>query len=273
MDTVTFRSVLEGVAIRQGTVPGELQPTQSAAIVEYINSAVRTAWQMDGWWPWVVREPRRWRQTWVVSEPYDEGVEIWHEPSQKYWLAVASVSPGEVPGVSASWEEITDLEAYLHLEEVGYERLGDLLSVSDARGAECAFLLRGERAYVDPAPAVPWVTFTKRRPVFTATEWSSTVTYVPGNVVYRPALGECFAPVQQTTGQVPESNPSVWERQTMPEILGEYVKLAAYADTLREDGQVEKAAVQDMRAEKELDRQFDRVALKMSQTRRFAVNR
>jgi len=275
METVTFKSVLEGVAVRLGIDPATLQATQARALGEYIDGALRRGWQADGWWPWVSEQERRWRQTWVSGTAYALGAEVWFAPEEKYFVALAGTAAGESPLTHpAKWEEIDELAEYLNLQEVGYGPVGDILAVTATNGAEYGFELRGDRIYIPQGPPVVVVRFTLRRPRFSGEEWSATGTYGAGAVVYRATVGDCYlATGTATVGLAPENNSTHWVKQEFPEILSEYAKLAAYGDALREDGQIEKGAVIDQKAESALADEFDRVFFKQQQTRRFRVRR
>jgi hypothetical protein len=280
MRTVTYQSVRDGISVRMGLEPERLLENTAVAIAEYVTSRVREAWEMDAWWPWVVGEFRPLRPDYDAAVTYAAGDEVWDPATDAYYEAIATTT-GNAPTDLNFWAEMPGVEAWLDLQEPGRAPVGELLQVwsSDplaGRGArEYDFVLQGERAHIvgRGSPLVPWIVYTRRPPKFTAREWSASVSYVADSEVFLPATGECYVALVANSGVNPATDSAVWERQEMPHILSEWAKAAAYADTLREDGQWEKAEVAERKALRLLDQEFDKVQLKQSQRVRFSVVR
>ena len=52
-----------------------------------------------------------------------------------------------------------------------------------------------------------------------------------------------------TAGQTPDTNPTLWSIVSIPEVFFNYCIYASYADWLRMDGQTDKAAAMDEKAD------------------------
>jgi hypothetical protein len=107
---------------------------------------------------------------------------------------------------------------------------------------------------------------------FTILPYIDTRTYARGELAYVFNTGETYQAVATTAlGKYPPGEPLYWRRCLFPEVLAEYVKAGAYADTLRESDtsgerdpvmlqiRGQNAAVADAEAEDELNRQINRL--------------
>jgi hypothetical protein len=280
MRTVTYQSVRDGIAVRMGIEPGQLLENTAQAIAEYVTSRVREAWDMDAWWPWVQGEARPYRPDYNGGTAYAQGAEVWYASTEAYYRATAATT-GNVPTNGNFWALIEQIEPYFDLEDATRPVIGDLTGIYSAdplinrTAREYDYTLQGGRVYVLGTrwPRVPWIVYTRRAPHFAAAEWSVSTTYAAGRVVYLSSTGECYMALAATTGEDPDATPAKWSKQEMPYLLSEWVKAAAYADSLREDGQWEKAEVAERKAMRLLDQEFDKVQLKQNQRVRFAVVR
>jgi hypothetical protein len=87
--TVTFQSVLEGVATAMGLTPSrDLTANRAAAYTEYINRRVQEGWRFEFWPEWTVTEDRQFRDTFNVGEFIQAGMERYYPASQNYYLAL-----------------------------------------------------------------------------------------------------------------------------------------------------------------------------------------
>jgi len=106
---------------------------------------------------------------------------------------------------------------------------------------------------------------------FTTFPYLPSRTYLRGDVVYVPDQGECYQALRVTTAKDPATEILYWRRCLFPEVLAQYVKAGAYADTLRETDtgderdpvmlqiRGQKAAIADAEAEDEINRQINRL--------------
>ncbi len=233
MRAVSYKSVLYGVATRLGIDPTTLQTTTAASLAEYITEAVRHAWEMCLWPEWTFIQERT---------PVANVVSL----DQAGQTAI-----GEVLGVWATNPDATD-----YAQELNFE-------------------LKAEGIFIPDATATVWVKFTGMAPEFSASEYAPTTAYAAGDVVYfapttpaQAGQGECYMALQATTGNLP-TVATHWALQVVPKVLGKMVKHAALASALREDGQYDKAGVEDRIATAILESEQGKILDKQRQNGRF----
>ena len=107
-----------------------------------------------------------------------------------------------------------------------------------------------------------WVEYSVRPPVFTLTAWSASTSYVAGDLAYlAPNTYKASAAV---SGSSPDASSS-WGIEEMPYVLAEIIKHGIVADGLREDGQHEKAALEDQRADVLLENEICNITTRQHQ--------
>lgn len=273
MDTVSFQSVLHGVAHRMGIDPEQLQVNQARPICEFINSAVRRGWEMDVWWPWTVLEERRYRRDWSAGVTYAAGEEVWFPGASAYYRAEQSTANEQPDLFPAVWTEVQP-DTWLLIGEEGYCPMGKVVAIYDSRGVDYAFTLQGDRIFLQPpAPALPVVCYTRPTPKFSVEPWATGTAYRSGSLVYYEAAGETYRAIADSQDEIPPETPERWVLVCFPAVLAEYVKQEAYARMLETDGQTERSAVAQARAERLLEEELDRVFLQQAQRRRFSVTK
>ena len=266
MRTVTFKSVMWGIARLAGLSPESSDLSQESAdtIVEFINRRVREGWE-NSWWPELMcLEERYYRTDWEVGTGYVAGDEVWHATTGAYWrCSVAHTGQEPVDG-SAYWEEPDDLDRY-----VPYE-LGTLTPIGETKGIfknnprqnpdtayELAFEVSENGIQVGTeAGNTVWIHFRRRPASFTGTPYGAGTGYVAGDLVYYGTTGEVYRALNGTTGNLP-TDAEHWEKVDFPYVIGEFVKMAGYSDWLRNDGQTEKSVAEEERGWGELERAAD----------------
>ena len=115
-----------------------------------------------------------------------------------------------------------------------------------------------------------WVQFLLPQPRFTTDEYSAGAAYSAGDVVYYNTTGDCYVARQSTTGNLP-SDSEYWRRYRIPSFLSDYLKFYALAETLSEDGQMDKANFQFARAEGILQQRMDDAWLRKGEVRTWTA--
>ena len=161
-------------------------------------------------------------------------------------------------------EERTPVDDVVSLEQSGETEIGEVFGVSknDSDSNENTQWISWKRTsggiYVPDAPSTVWVRFRLRPPEFTGVEYVGTTAYVTGDVVYVVSAGECYKALQGSTGQNPVTESSYWELVEFPYVLGNFVKRAALADSLREEDEDDvRPARMEGRAYEDLYRAVD----------------
>lgn len=256
MRSVTFKSVLEGVAHLMGIISEQFPAEDKATYAEFINTAMETGWTWDFWPEWTTTEQRAYRDAWADGD-YAAGAEVWHAATSKYWTALSGATTGEVPGTDAAWTELTTFARYVALDQPDQTPIGDVDAifrndprVYPTRPGEMAFDITEQGIVPSPCAGNQiYVRFRRRVPTFTSVEWDADTEFAIGAVRYRPTTtGECYVALAANSNQVPENNPASWQKVDFPRVLMPYVKRAAYADALRADDQADKAMAEDRRA-------------------------
>ena len=104
-----------------------------------------------------------------------------------------------------------------------------------------------------------YLNYRKGCPNYSGTAYSAMATYaVNDQILFTNSAGvmdfwKCV--VATTAGQSPDTTPTSWQVLQLPEFLFQYVVFASYADYLRMDAQMEKAAEADALADAEMVRQ------------------
>lgn len=264
MRTVTFRSVLWGIAYRLSLDPGKNLPADVArALTEYVNTRVRKAWNLFAWPAWTWTEERRYRADYDAATAYAEGEEVYYPTDGNYYRATQATT-GNAPTNATYWEEATDLDRYVALDQDWQaHEIGEVLGVyaddprttSRPRPVEWWESPNGIQVSDEAGDSV-WIEFREPAPVFTTTAWATATDYDLGDLVYLSATGECYKAIAEGSGNNPAESPLEWARVKLPACLAEYVKGAAQADALREDQNMDKAAIVEGLA---LDHLYDEI--------------
>jgi hypothetical protein len=255
MRTVTFRSVLHSIARMMGMDPAkDLSEELANAYAMFMTLRAREAHEHDFWNDLMVVEQRAYRQSWEASTAYAIGDEVFNEEDELYYTAVAA-STGEQPDLDTAgtyWEELTEdfnryipfappagttgLKTIAHVEYVCKRdpRLND-----DPYTVPHWISQDGVQMYAG-APAWPFVRFRTPAPRFTATPWNNTTSYAVGDRAYYTTTGEVYECLVAHDNQAPTTD-GTWVKVDFPAVYETFVVLAAYADALKDDGQLEKA--------------------------------
>jgi hypothetical protein len=257
MDRVPFNSVLREAAGLAGFTLEQLTATAKTQLRTFINRQAASAWE-HAWWNQLMHaEERFYRPAYDASTTYAEDDEVYYATTGLYYRATAAGS-AHVPTDTNYWEEITDLTAYIELEQDGEEPIGTVRLISQDDPSEVAdprplrFRLIASRIYVlgDPVPDSVYVWFRESVPSWLGDDFDAAVTYEADEIVYFEGTTADFVgdfwkcTVGTLAGESPESAPTKWERVEFPAWLQIPVAQAAYADWLRQDGNPEAARIE-----------------------------
>ena len=249
MRTSTFTSVLNGMAARMGMDPTlTLQTPTLSAFAEYINSAVRTCWEMYPWPELTVIEKRSFYPDWNSSTSYVTGNFVLGSDGAYYYAIAPSTNQDpSLDTTNTYWETASAYTANtgnsvlyaISLDQSNQTPIGEVLDVlsADPRTSRyaphVAWWLTSDGIVIQRAYSYVWVQFTKRPTIYSSTS--------------------------DTDGS------------TIPYVLTEAVKHLACAMALREDGQFDKAAAMDQQAEEYMAVEWMKIESKQQQSGRFRV--
>jgi hypothetical protein len=225
VQTANFRDdVMYAVAYKMGLDPTLDLPTDLArAYVSFINAWVRRLYPNFDWPEWTLIEQRT--------------------PDASHYVDFAQAGKNVIGQV---------MKVYL-VDPSTVQAISDIPFKLNASGIHVGFN-HGTNV---------WIKYIKAAPAYTWAPYSSTATYAKDGLTYDPTSGNCYLSLQNAnTGQA-LSNATWWALVPFPLDLVELVVGGAYADALREDGQTEKANVQEQAVLAELNLQ---TALQVHQT-------
>lgn len=263
MDRVAFQTVLREAAGLSGFTLSQLTATPKAQLRTFINRRAREYWRKWWWNQLMHAELRYYRDAYASGTAYATDAEVYYSTTGKYYAALQSTT-GNAPTNTTYWEEITDLDAYILLEQTDQEAIGSVRQLSPDNPLTTRaprvqpFRLSGDRIWVvgESVPSSVYVWFREPAPNWLGDDFSTTTAYTAGQVMYYEGAGADYegdfwtALSTTTAGQDPEDTPAKWERIAFPEWLREPVAQAAYADFLRQDGSPEVARLEDAEAQR-----------------------
>lgn len=152
---------------------------------------------------------------------------------------------------------LTVFERYVSLDQAGRTPIGEVSNVfrnnprTNQRNPGKMKVIINNHGILPPplAGQQVWVLFRLRPPQFTNTAYVAETAYGLGDVVLRATTGECYVSLEAgNSGNTPEDSPDEWQKQDMPEVIAEIVKVGALSNLIRGDGQNEKADDEEERA-------------------------
>ena len=252
MRTISFASVLNGVVARMGLDPTITPaPNTLAAFSEYVNSAVRSCWEIYPWPELTLIEQRSYYPAWDSTASYSVGNFVLGSDGTYYYAKAAS--SGSDPTTDSSdtyWQSASDYTLAsgnsvlyaISLDQASKTAIGEVLDVftNDPRVSRYS-------------PRVNW--------------WLTSDGIVITNSNYLPSQ----VWIRFTTRPTIYSSTSYTDGSTIPYILSEAVKHLACAMALREDGQYDKATIMDQQAEEYMGVEWSKIESKQQQSGRFMV--
>lgn len=271
MRTVTFKSVLHGVASSLGLDPAtNFTSAQAEGLTRYINKHLRRAWEIYPWPELSRSEQRFFRDAYSAATTYALGAEVYGNGG--YYQSLQAANLNHALTETAWWTPLTDLDRSVPLEQTGKTVMGEVFNVFTGNPAKTGqpipFRIVDDAVTIDLGLVSVWVEYRIRPSEMSATTHSTLTTYAAGDRVYLAATGQTYRALATNTNQVPNVAPTFWAVEPFPYVLAPHVTHAAYADALREDGQHDKARIERSEAESLLDDEMDKVNQQQRQTAR-----
>ena len=258
--TVTFESVLDGVALRSSRQLAAALPTGDlAALITYIADRVRTAWEFYRWPETMGLAAFNYLPTWLVGSTYTAGTQLWFLDATTgfsgYYQANASPNTPTAGQSPESAPQCWTLMANFHKSVAFANGTAPFTAVltawdSDPRAYDTAqtvpFTITNEGVTFDQdAPDTIWLDYRAAPPNFDAVPWDGTDAFAAGVTVYYSAgagQGDCYLVLVTTTpGDTPVSAPTKFQLVPFPYILARAVKVGALADYFLASGSEDKA--------------------------------
>lgn len=284
MRTVTFKSVLWGVAYRLGLDPAtNLQANQAAALAEYINSWLRAGWEEFNFPGTTEVEERYFHDAvaYSAAATYGADDEVYDAATNAYYRSLVGGNHANAVTDATKWALIEDMERWIALDQTGQEPIWDVTGVflrnplTNRSVGEFDYQLTGDRLYVDAAASgisgTVWVKFQTGRPEFTSDVYASATSYAVGDLVYDSDSGECYESLAASNQGNTVTDATKWRKVNFPYVLAEFVKCMAQAIALEDDGQYDKATLKKADAAAILNDEMWKVSVKQNQAQRYRV--
>jgi hypothetical protein len=288
-----------------------LMASQASALAEYLTTAAATAWTFFDWPETTYTEKRAvvgngfaeggytYEHDYQGTTSYIGRALQGSEFSDPVWRIkrVSTTTSGEVSNIdtalNVAWNDRTtatyvedsgneapeDALPYIPMIQIGQTPIRNVIAVYAGKPSEYALTQKLEFVITDKNIVIidenyvsgpVYVEFSIPQPRFTSTAFSASTAYVEGDLVYYNTTGDCYEALQDTTGNLP-ANEEFWLRHRIPSFLADYLKFYALAETLSEDGQMDKANYQFTRAEGILQQRMDDAWLRKGEIRRYSA--
>jgi hypothetical protein len=168
---------------------------------------------------------------------------------------------GYLPTDTTLWGLLTVFDRYVGYTQTGFTAIGDVRDVYSKNPnvsktyATADWTLTQNGVQVPNGPAVVWLEYRTRFVPLVGSDWASGTSYVVGDQVLYNSSGSIknFYVCAQATSSVAPSNTAYWTLLEIPYLFQPYLVHGAFADVLRMDGQMDKAAQQERLAEQYLE--------------------
>lgn len=122
MRTVTFQSVLNGVAMLMGMDPNrDLNTPRANTLTEYINRRVAEGWRFDFFPEWTVAEQRYFRDPFFAGDFITAGDERYFQANGLYYQALRNMPLGDQAPATLSPDVYVENSAYWAESRQSYE--------------------------------------------------------------------------------------------------------------------------------------------------------
>jgi len=242
--SVSYSSILRGIANLAGQKYDELMREDSLMFFEFVNMRLRDGWEHD-WWPeWMRVELRYLRDGLWAAGTYSSGAIVYYSPDETYYENTSGGDTVETPSSTATdWTAASNFARYIPFEQSGQTVIGrtkfyysdDPYIYTQTQGYPVVETRNGVTVTSNKLNSV-YLEFRERLTDLSGmTEYSATATYAVGDAVY--FSGEAYTVIIATSaGESPTTNPEKYTQFEVPYILANYLKRAVFADWLGTGG-------------------------------------
>jgi len=180
------------------------------------------------------------------------------------------------PALCRIEERVPDVADTISFNQLGHPVIGQVLGVYASspdkvrNPREMDWELRPQGIQLFRPVVKCWVHYRTEAPIFSSVPWLPNLSYTVGDMVYKASTGDCFKALAANSN-TDVMTPGTWVRVLFPDFLASYVKQAVWSDALREDGQPDKATVEETRAEDLLVKEADKVGLQIGRQARYGA--
>jgi len=223
------------------------------------NPASSTGTTSVGWW--YPCQASYSGTTWTLATAFAAGGVAYYAVNDTFY-ACHTASTGNLPTDTAYFGALTVFDKYVGYAQTGFTAIGDVRDVYTKNPlvnktyATSNWTLTQNGVQVPNGPAVVWLEYRTRFAPLIGGDWASGSAYAVGDqVLFTSGSVKNFytCAVVTTAGQSPTTHPASWTILEIPYLFQPYMVHGAFADVLRMDGQMDKAAQQERLAEQYLE--------------------
>lgn len=199
---------------------------------------------------------------WTYSVASAQGDVVYYPVNDSHY-ACHTTSTGNLPTDTNYFGPLAVFDKYVGYTQTGYTAIGDVRDVYTKNPsvlksyATCNWTLTQNGVQVPNGPAVVWLEYRTRFAPLIGSDYSASATYAVGDQILFNSSGSVknfyTCAVVTTAGQSPNTTPASWTLLEIPYLFQSYLVHGAFADVLRMDGQMDKAAQQERLAEQYLE--------------------
>ena len=198
---------------------------------------------------------------WKASTAYTVGSVVRYPTNNRFYQCHTAHSSG-LSFDAAKFGILTPFDKYVGYAQTGFTAIGDVRDVYTKNPlvnktyATSNWTLTQNGVQVPNGPAVVWLEYRTRFAPLIGGDWASGSAYAVGDqVLFTSGSVKNFytCAVVTTAGQSPTTHPASWTILEIPYLFQPYMVHGAFADVLRMDGQMDKAAQQERLAEQYLE--------------------
>ncbi len=191
-----YSDILREAANECGRDGANISGDEQLVFRGFISRGIREVWEGSAFWPDIMDVERRGaRQKWVSGVAYASGDEVWHATTtvDRHYVANATTTAGEEPGVSSKWDTLTITRFKIDYDQTNENHIASIKTVTskDPResnsGTPYDPRLDSDAITLIPGTTLPdsvWVDFRRKTPVFQGSNFSSASIPADGTVVY-----------------------------------------------------------------------------------------
>ena len=198
---------------------------------------------------------------WASATAFAKGDVAYYAVNDTFY-ACHTASTGNLPTDTAYFGALTVFDKYVGYTQTGFTAIGDVRDVYTKNPlvnktyATANWTLTQNGVQVPNGPNVVWLEYRTRYAPLVGSDWASGSAYAVGDqVLFTSGSVKNFytCAVVTTAGQSPTTHPASWTILEIPYLFQPYMVHGAFADVLRMDGQMDKAAQQERLAEQYLE--------------------
>lgn len=280
MRSVSFKSVLRGIAARVGDRLEEILDDDAIIWFEYIDDRLRQSWEEFMFPEFVITEKRYYREGFWSAGTYNAGAIVFYEPENRYYLNDSGAATVDEPTLGVAWVEIDEFSRYIPWEQPGKTKIDRPRACYDEDPTLPESVNTGELLFreinqgvmpLNPnAQGFVFLRYRQRVLQITGMEiYDIDAIYNADDVIY-------FDPdiyvANQTTiaGDDPVTEPTKFDKFEFPYVLKPFVVRAVFSDYLLAEDEESRSNRELQRAISYLEDEIGKIAIQSGQVKPYA---